>query len=233
MLLPAVMVPPALLRSSGAGATVLLDDPPSLTLSLENQRPAAPRRSRKPTITAAREDVLPEIEWRNATSVGRWWSGSLIAGTQLPIEGPDWVTWNPVTDSVPNAPRRLYGNERTIRTVISVVEEYRAANPDAPRVVVGDISFEGGGPMDAHLSHQSGLDVDVYYPRRDGVLRAPGSAAAVDHRLAQDLLDRFVAAGAWMVFVGYHTGLRGPEGIVIPYPNHENHMHIRLPARAG
>jgi hypothetical protein len=36
-----------------------------------------------------------------------------------------------------------------------------------------------------------------------------------------------------MVFVGYHTGLRGPEGIVIPYPNHENHMHVRLPARAG
>jgi murein endopeptidase len=87
--------------------------------------------------------------------------------------------------------------------------------------------------MDAHLSHQSGLDVDIYYPRRDGALRAPGSPAAVDHRLAQDLLDRFVAAGAWMVFVGYHTGLRGPERIVIPYPNHENHMHVRLPARSG
>lgn len=232
MLLPAVMVPPALLRSGGAGATVLLDDPPSLTLRLDNRSQTVPKQARKAAVPA-RSDVRAEIEWRNATSVGRWWSGSLIAGTQLPIEGPDWVTWNPVTDSVPNAPRRLYGNERTIRTVISVVEDYRAANPRAPRVVVGDISFEGGGPMDAHLSHQSGLDVDIYYPRLDGALRAPQSPAAVDRRLAQDLLDGFIAAGAKMVFVGYHTGLSGPERVVVPYPNHENHMHVRLPAHSG
>jgi murein endopeptidase len=231
MLLPAVMVPPALLRSSGAGATVLLDDPPSLTLRVDNRSPTIPTRARK--AAAARSHARPEIEWRNATSVGRWWSGSLIAGTQLPTEGPDWVTWNPVTDSVPNAPRRLYGNERTIRTVISVVAEYRAANPRAPRVVVGDISFEDGGPMDAHRSHQTGLDVDIYYPRLDGALRAPRSPAVVDRRLAQDLLERFVAAGAKIVFVGYHTGLRGPERVVIPYPNHENHMHVRLPGRSS
>jgi murein endopeptidase len=231
LLLPAVMVPPALLRSGGAGATVLLDDPPSLTLRLDNRSQTVPKQAREAAVPAP-SDVRAEIDWRNATSVGRWWSGSLIAGTQLPIEGPDWVTWNPVTDSVPNAPRRLYGNERTIRTVISVIEDYRAANPRAPRVVVGDISFEGGGPMDAHLSHQSGLDVDIYYPRLDGVLRAPQSPAAVDRRLAQDLLDRFIAAGAKMVFVGYHTGLRGAEGVIIPYPNHENHMHVRLPAHS-
>jgi hypothetical protein len=232
MLVPAVMVPPALLRSGGAGAAVLLDDPPSLTLRLDNRSQPVPKRARK-VAAGTRSDVRPEIEWRNATSVGQWWSGSLIAGTQLPTEGPDWVTWNPVTDSVPNAPRRLYGNERTIRTVISVVQDYRTANAHAPRVVVGDISFEGGGPMDAHRSHQTGLDVDIYYPRLDGSLRAPGSPAAVDRRLAQDLLDRFIAAGARMVFIGYHTGLRGRAEIVIPYPNHENHMHVRLPAHSG
>jgi murein endopeptidase len=27
--------------------------------------------------------------------------------------------------------------------------------------------------MDEHVSHQNGLDVDVYYPRLDGALRAP------------------------------------------------------------
>jgi hypothetical protein len=231
MLLPAVMVPPALLRSGGAGASVLPDDPPSLTLRLDT-RAATPKRSRA-AAAAARADLRPEIEWRNATSVGLWFGGGLVDGTQLPVEGPDWVTWNPVTDSVPSSPRRLYGNERTIRTVLSVIEAYRAANPRAPRVVVGDISFEHGGPMDAHVSHQSGLDVDIYYPRRDGALRAPRSAAAVDRRLSQDLLDRFLAAGAHMVFVGYHTGLQGPSKIVIPYPNHENHMHVRFPRRGG
>jgi murein endopeptidase len=139
------------------------------------------------------------------------------------------VTWDPVTDSVPNEPHRLYGNEHTIRTIVSVIAAYRAAHPDAPRVLVGDISFRGGGPMDQHRSHQNGLDVDVYYPRLDRALRAPLATDQIDPRLAQDLLDRFVAAGAQMVFVGYSTGLRGPDGIVIPYPNHENHMHVRFP----
>jgi Penicillin-insensitive murein endopeptidase len=227
MLLPTVLVPPAALRSGGAAsasAALVVDDPPSLSF-----RVASPRKER-PRVDRARP-VSPTIEWRNATSIGLWWSGSLVEGTQLPLEGSDWVTWNPVTDSVPNAPRRLYGNERTIRTVVSVIEAYRAANPDAPRVVVGDISFQDGGPMDAHVSHQNGLDVDIYYPRLDRALRAPRSPSAVDRRLSQDLLDRFIAAGATMVFVGYHTGVHGPSKVVIPYPNHENHMHVRFPRR--
>jgi hypothetical protein len=240
VLLPAVMVPPALLRSSGvAAARVVAEDPPSLafrvtTPAVETSR-ALPAASRpKPTLgRAARADATPRIEWRNATSFGLPWSGSLIDGTQLPVEGPDWVTWNPVTDKVPNEPSRLYGNERTLRTILSVIEAYRAANPRAPRVVVGDISFKDGGPMDAHVSHQSGLDVDIYYPRLDGALREPRLPRAVDRRLSQDLLDRFVAAGAQMVFVGFSTGLHGPAKVVIPYPNHENHMHVRFPRAGG
>jgi murein endopeptidase len=143
------------------------------------------------------------------------------------------VTWDPVTDGVPNAPHRLYGNEHTIRVVVSVIDAYRAAHPEAPRVVVGDISREGGGPMtDEHVSHQNGLDVDVYYPRVDRIERPPIATQQVDRRLAQDLLDRFVAAGAQMIFVGYPTGLHGPAGVVIPYANHETHMHVRF-ARPG
>ncbi len=240
MLLPAVMVPPALFRSAGAGAEVLAEDPPSLTFRIDPQtRGPARGRAAASTPKPARATATagsasyPKIEWHNATSVGAWWNGSLIAGTQLPVEGPSWVTWNPVTDSVPNAPRRLHGNERTIRTIVSVIDAYRVENPRAPRVVVGDISYEGGGAMDAHVSHQNGLDVDIYYPRLDGALRAPSSPEGVDRRLAQDLLDRFLDAGATMVFVGYRTGLHGPARVVVPYPRHENHMHVRFPARVS
>jgi hypothetical protein len=241
MVLPVVMLPPALFRSgAAAGGRIVVEDPPSLTLRLPTGAagvvPAVPKPQPKPKRrpkVAPPEEARPKIEWRNATSYGIHWSGSLSDGTQLPIEGPDWVTWNPVTDSVPNAPRRLYGNERTIRTIVSVIEAYRAANPKAPRVVVGDISFEGGGPMDAHVSHQNGLDVDIYYPRLDRSLREAKLSSAIDRRLSQDLLDRFIAAGASIVFVGYATGLHGPEKIVVPYPNHENHMHVRFPPRGG
>ncbi|MBM3678999.1 MAG: hypothetical protein FJW96_14145, partial [Actinobacteria bacterium] len=186
----------------------------------------------KPRRLASLE-AAAAIEWSDAASHGLPYRGSLHDGTQLPIEGPDWITWHPGTDSVPNAPERLFGHESTIRKVLSIVKGHRIAYPDAPRVLVGDISFRGGGPMDQHVSHQNGLDVDVYYPRLDRAPTAPRSAWEVDRRLSQDLLDRFLAAGAQIVFVGYATGLHGPGGVVVPYPNHENHMHVRFPQPAG
>jgi hypothetical protein len=237
----ATMLPIAWLRhGDGArGARPLQEDPPSLTHRLEDLRVAAetPVRIAEVRSAAVPRSVPPspqtldfaEVHWHPATSVGLPYSGRLVGGTQLPLSGPDWVTWDPITDSSPNLPVRLYGNPYTIRTLLSVIADYRAAHPDAPRVVVGDISRRGGGPLDDHVSHQSGLDVDVYYPRRDGQLRAPVLVSQIDHRLAQDLLDRFVRAGAQMVFVGYSTGLHGPGGVVIPYPNHDNHMHVRFP----
>jgi murein endopeptidase len=238
----ATMLPIAAFRhaSRGQDAGPLQTDPPSLTFRLDGfpfearLTPASGATTRK---TAARKPAAPpefaRIEWRRATSVGLPYSGRLVDGTQLPVEGPDWVTWNPVTDSVPNSPNRLYGNELTIRTILSVLAAYRAVHTDAPRVVVGDISFREGGKMDQHVSHENGLDVDVYYPRHDRHLSAPIATSQIDRVLAQDLLDRFVAAGAQVVFVGYSTGLRGQSGVVVPYPNHEDHMHVRFPPPPG
>ena len=183
------------------------------------------------TTLARREPAYPSVVWHHSTSVGLPWDGRLVDGTQFPIAGPNWVTWNPVTDSVPNEPDRLYGSDRTVRALISVIDAYRAANPGAPPVVVGDLSRTDGGPFtDEHVSHQNGLDVDVYYPRLDGKLRDPGTPANMDRRLSQDLVDRFVLAGAEMVLVGPDTGLTGPSGVVIPYANHDNHMHVRFPS---
>jgi hypothetical protein len=238
---PAAMLPVAgqKLGVGYGGGGALRADPPSLVRDVDHvgagiadaQVPRPAERRAGGALTPRVQ--APKIDWRTAASHGLPFAGSLSAGTQLPVEGPDWVTWNPVEDSVPNEPHRLYGHERTIRTVVSAIAAYRAANPDAPRVVVGDISFRGGGPMELHRSHQNGLDVDLYYPRLDGSLRAPRTSRQIDLKLSQDLLDRFVAAGARMVFVGHSTGLRGPSKVVIPYPNHEDHMHIRFPPPRG
>jgi len=221
------MLPIAAFRHRGAAQAVPLpEDPPSLTFHLDDFSFRLPEPAPEPAAPEA--PAPPAVEWHTATSVGLWYAGHLVDGTQLPVEGPDWVTWNPNADSTPNLPRRLYGNERTIRAILAVLSSYRAEHPDAPRVVVGDISLRGGGRMDQHVSHQNGLDVDVYYPRLDGYLSAPIATRQIDRRLSQELLDGFVAAGAKVVFVGYSTGLRGPSGVVVPYPNHENHMHVRF-----
>src|SRR3954447_5912946 len=237
---PAVVFALAGLRSDSARTTSFLaEDPPSLTFRIgpaldvladgavpPNSGSAAKRHVHR---TIARADAMPKIEWHHAQSLGLPYSGSLEDGTQLPIKGADWVTWNPITDSRPNLPDRLYANERTIRAIISVTHAYRGGHPHAPRVVVGDISRTHGGRMDDHVSHQNGLDVDVYFPRRDRKLRAPIETAQIDHRLAQDLLDGFVAAGAQKIFVSSSSGFGGPADVVMPWPGHEYHMHVRFP----
>jgi murein endopeptidase len=236
---PAVMFALATLRADGRQRTSFaVEDPPSLTFRFDNlvvealelNAPAPTHAKRKVSHAKA---PLPEVVWHQARSVGLPYGGNLVNGTQLPVKGDAWVTWNPITDSRPNVPVRLYGNEHTIATIISVTRAYRAAHPHAARVVVGDISYEGGGRMDDHVSHQNGLDVDIYFPRRDRELRAPTTLGEIDHRLAQDLLDRFAAAGAQKIFVAHGSGFHGPGDVVMAWPGHDYHMHVRFPPPRG
>ena len=101
-------------------------------------------------------------------------------------------------------------------------------------MAIGDLSRPHGGDFGpqygyiGHASHQNGLDVDVYYPRADGRELAPRDASEIDRRRSQELVDRFLAAGAQVIFVGPNTGLSGPSGRVQPLAHHDNHLHVRL-----
>ena len=102
----------------------------------------------------------------------------------------------------------------------------------APRVGIGDLSRPRGGPFGPkHASHQNGLDVDVYYPRLDRRERPPRRVEQINRRLAQDLVDRFLRAGAEIVYVGPMTGFTGPTGVVQVLWNHDNHLHARFAAK--
>ena len=169
-------------------------------------------------------------------SSGLPWLGTLAGGVQLEQAGEHFFTWDGVRQRSPNRGWRRYGSARLIRTLLAVLEEYAAAHPAAPRVGVGDLSRPKGGEFGrrfggaGHASHQNGLDADVFYPRLDGRERPPRVPRQIDRLLAQDLVDRFVAAGAAKVFVGPSTGLKGPPAIVEVLPAyHDNHMHVRLP----
>jgi murein endopeptidase len=205
-------------------------DPPVRTTEL----PAASTAASEPAMEAAavEEVAFPRIHWRQSVAIGVPHAGRLLDGVRLPVEGPGWVTWDPVLNRVPNRANRLFGTDKLVRRVLRVIREYRLAHPKAPAIVIGDLSRRGGGEIDEHVSHENGLDVDVYYPRVDHRLRPPTTVAQIDMRLAQDLLDRFVASGVQVVFVGYSTRFRGPSGVVVPYPGHNNHMHVRLAGAA-
>jgi hypothetical protein len=174
--------------------------------------------------------VLPEVIWRDSISLGLPYHGRLIDGVQLPLSGPYWTTWDPALDRVPDRGYRRYGSAKLIHLLMAVTKEFHDAHPEAARLVIGDISRLGGGPLDEHVSHQNGLDVDVYYPRRDRRELAPTTIDQVDVALSQDLLDLFLAAKPEFVFVGPDLvpQLHGPAGVVEPLVGHDNHMHVRI-----
>ena len=178
---------------------------------------------------------VEEIAWRRSFPVGLPHRGALVHGVQLPAEGADFFTWDPALDASPNRDWRRWASDTTIRTLLGILADYRAANPGAPRVGIGDLSRPRGGGFGrrfgglGHASHQNGLDVDLYYPRDDGLELAPESVADVNRELSRDLVRRFVRSGAVYVFVGPRTKLRrGPKGVVQTLIHHDDHMHVRF-----
>jgi murein endopeptidase len=176
-------------------------------------------------------DAALRIRWRHSLSLGRPDRGTLVHGVRFPAEGTRFFTWDPILHRSPDRPWRRYGNDRLVRIVLHVLAGYARAHPQARRVGIGDFSRPHGGYFGPkHASHQNGLDVDVYYPRLDGRERPPIRAAQIDRPLAQDLLKRFLAAGAVRIFVGPNTHLTGPARIVQVLALHDNHMHVRIAA---
>jgi murein endopeptidase len=176
-----------------------------------------------------------QVQWHHSTALGTHTAGRLEHGVRLPAEGRAYFTWDPVLRRSPNRPWRRWGTDQLVRVVLRVARDFHAAHPREPRMAVGDLSRPHGGDFGpqfgyiGHASHQNGLDVDVYYPRADGRERAPRDASEIDRALSQELVDRFLAAGAELIFVGPNTGLARPAGRVQALVQHDNHLHVRLP----
>jgi murein endopeptidase len=183
--------------------------------------------------------AAPPIRWRSSRALASPSSGRLVAGVRLPAEGEHFFTWDPKNHRSPSPSWRRYGTDGLVRITLRVIAGYANAHRNAPRVGIGDLSRPYGGDFGprfggpGHVSHQNGLDVDVYYPRKDGRERPPKGASQVNRPLAQDLVDRFVAAGAERIFVGPHVDLTGPPRVVQVLAHHDNHLHVRIPRWRG
>jgi murein endopeptidase len=176
----------------------------------------------------------PVVAPRASRPIGSPVRGRLQNGVQLPAAGATFLTWDPVLKVAPNRPWRRWATYRTVRRTLAVIAAFRVDHPDAARVLVGDLSRPQGGIFDrrfgglGHMSHQNGLDVDVYYPRTDRLERQAFRPEQVDRELAQDLVDRFVRAGAVYVFVGPNVGLTGRRKVVQKLAHHDDHLHVRF-----
>ena len=208
----------------------------------ERERTQPPRQTLPPIATtsptphppAATPTPKPRAK-KPSRAAGAPWSGRLVHGRRLPDRGAGYVSYDPITKRLPNRPWRRWGTGRLLSTLERVMAGYARRHPDAPPVLVGDLSRPKGGDFGprfggvGHVSHQNGLDADVYYPRTDGKLRRAARPEQVDRAVAQELVDAFVKAGAERVFVGPSLDLRGPNGVVEPLVYHDDHLHVRLP----
>jgi murein endopeptidase len=167
-------------------------------------------------------------------AVGSPTRGSLVNGVLFPAVGEHHTTWDPGLRVSPGRDWRRWGTADTVSRVQCVIDSVAAAHPDWPKLVIGDLSLPQGGPFGpeygglGHASHQNGLDVDVYYPRRDRAEIAPANRSEADFARSRELVDRFVAAGAEVIFVGRLTPLRGPVPVVERARKHDDHFHVRF-----
>jgi murein endopeptidase len=89
-----------------------------------------------------------------------------------------------------------------------------------------DVSLRNGGDISGHVSHERGVDVDVAVPRNDGreLPRIDRHSQAYSRVGTQKVVDLFRAELAVT-----HVFFNDPKvDRVSPWPNHENHLHVRI-----
>ena len=226
--------------SKNAGPFGLMRDRPvELQPRLQDFQPPEPEPAGQPASPAPPlepiDTLAPNLPARPSRAVGQPWNGRLKNGVQVPANGVAFFTFDSALRQAPSRGWRRWGTDVNVTHTLAVIREFHAAHPDAPRLGIGDLSRPRGGPFGrayggaGHASHQNGLDVDIYYPRRDKAEKPPTKVSQVDRALAQDLVDRFVAAGAQVMFVGPNVGLTGPRGRVQRLVHHDDHVHVRWP----
>jgi hypothetical protein len=94
----------------------------------------------KPTIPVVGSKPYPEVN------------------TLLPPIGPGFIRRKREKQEM-----RSYGLPETIRALQEIATEWYKAHPQGPRIVISDISPQGGslGRFEPHSSHRVGLDVDL------------------------------------------------------------------------
>jgi murein endopeptidase len=166
-------------------------------------------------------------------AVGKPWHGRLACGVQLPAESQTFVSWDFPLARSPSRGWRRWGTQKLVDTAQQIALDYAARFPGSPRLVIGDLSRPKGGSFGSkyggigHGSHQNGLDVDIYYPRRDGLETSPEKPKLIARARAQWLVKR-AARGADRVFIGPNTGLKRSTKRVQYLAHHDNHLHLRI-----
>jgi penicillin-insensitive murein endopeptidase len=186
-----------------------------------------------------------------AQVIGHYGSACITGAVPLPLDGPGY-------QALDTGRHRFYGHP----VLVSVLHDLGSAvqKKGLGTMLVGDMAQPRGGPMSSgHVSHQGGLDVDVWFRLPGAPLPAaeregPPQPSVVDPATGRPDPARWTARQAELVrlaaldprvsrvFVGAaikrdlcerswpdRSWLRQ----VRPWPGHDDHLHVRLHCPAG
>jgi len=98
-------------------------------------------------------------------SIGGDFDGCLAGAMQLPITGPAWQVMRPSRN-------RNWGNPHLVRFIERFADNAKKVGWNG--LLVGDMAQPRGGPMlSEHRSHQSGLDVDIWFTPMPDHVQSP------------------------------------------------------------
>lgn len=130
------------------------------------------------------------------------------------------------------------GNGNANWGVASTVAQIEAAASDFAgygkgKVPLGDISFEHGGDIPGHASHEVGLDVDLWPIRTDSKQctgsRITWQSSTYDRVATRNLVKAIRAAAPNQIaLIYFNDPVLISEGLTTSYPNHDNHLHVRF-----
>jgi penicillin-insensitive murein endopeptidase len=166
---PVVTAPPA---ATPAPPTPVVTAPPTSEPAATAEKPPLPSarpsdKTLKQAAVPAAQDLfskanLPTIG--KAVSIGYYPNGCLQGGVELPVDGPNWEVMR-------LSRNRNWGHPE----LVNFLKRFAPAAAKATGwkgILIGDMSQPRGGPTPfGHRSHQTGLDVDIWFmPKPDRTL---------------------------------------------------------------
>ena len=134
---------------------------------------------------------------------------------QLPRSGQGYYSYEPGNQQ--------FGTAGTIQTILQIARTFYYNMPEV-QLGIGDISLIHGGSMrPAHMSHTSGLNVDIR-PLRIDHKHSPCNyhESGYDRGLTQLLVSSFLAHRNVARILFNDPQIRG----VSPFRGHDNHLHV-------
>jgi peptidoglycan hydrolase-like protein with peptidoglycan-binding domain len=125
-----------------------------------------------------------------------------------------------------------WGAGSMIAALQAAAAQFTARAGGGGPVPVGDLSFEHGGVIPGHGSHQVGMDVDLWPIRSDGKQCTAGRitwrSATYDRAATRQLvLDLRQNAPGHVAHIWFNDPELIAEGLTEPLVEHDNHLHVR------